>query len=115
MSGGIAFREDGTSAIWAPSFKVSGTYSAYTSNMSGGAPIMGSTAAEGTGSTSSVGLTTDPTTPGNTGGTALTSDTTTPGNTGGTALTSDATTPGATGSSSNLPPYLAVYVWKRTA
>ena len=108
MAGGIAFREDGTSAIWAPSFKVSGTYSAYTSNMSGGAPIMGSTAAEGTGSTSSVGLTTDPTTPGNTGGTSLTSDSTTPGNTGGTALTSDATTPGATGSSSNLPPYLAV-------
>lgn len=25
------------------------------------------------------------------------------------------TTPGATGSSSNLPPYLAIYVWKRTA
>ena len=115
MAGGIAFREDGTTAIWAPSFKVSGTYSAYTSNMAGGAPVMGSTAAEGTGSTSSVGLTTDATTPGNTGGTSLTSDATTPGNTGGTTLTSDATTPGATGSSSNLPPYLAVYVWKRTA
>lgn len=33
---------------------------------------------------------------------------TTPGNTG-------STTPGKTGSSSNLPPYLAVYMWKRTA
>ena len=33
---------------------------------------------------------------------------TTPGNTG-------STTPGNTGSSSNLPPYLAVYMWKRTA
>ena len=33
---------------------------------------------------------------------------TTPGNTG-------STTPGNTGSSSSLPPYLAIYVWKRTA
>lgn len=33
---------------------------------------------------------------------------TTPGNTG-------STTPGNTGSSSNLPPYLAVYMWKRIA
>ena len=33
---------------------------------------------------------------------------TTPGNTG-------STTPGNTGSSSNLPPYLVVYMWKRTA
>lgn len=33
---------------------------------------------------------------------------TTPGNTG-------STTPGDTGSSSNLPPYLAVYMWKRIA
>lgn len=33
---------------------------------------------------------------------------TTPGATG-------STTPGNTGSSSNLPPYLAVYMWKRTA
>lgn len=33
---------------------------------------------------------------------------TTPGNTG-------STTPGNTGSSSNLPPYLAVYMWKITA
>lgn len=33
---------------------------------------------------------------------------TTPGNTG-------STTPENTGSSSNLPPYLAVYMWKRTA
>ena len=35
-------------------------------------------------------------------------ETTTPDNTG-------STTPGNTGSSSNLPPYLAVYMWKRTA
>ena len=33
---------------------------------------------------------------------------TTPGNTG-------STTPGNTGSSSSLPPYLAIYVWNRTA
>ena len=33
---------------------------------------------------------------------------TTPGDTG-------STTPGNTGSSSSLPPYLAIYVWKRTA
>ena len=37
------------------------------------------------------------------------------GNTGSTTLTTNSTTPGATGSSSNLPPYLAVYMWKRTA
>lgn len=51
-----------------------------------------------------------------------TSSSTTPGATGGTSLTTNSTTPGATGSTSlttksasNLPPYLAVYVWKRTA
>ena len=37
------------------------------------------------------------------------------GNTGSTSLTTNSTTPGATGSSSSLPPYLAVYMWKRTA
>lgn len=37
------------------------------------------------------------------------------GNTGSTSLTTNSTTPGATGSSSNLPPYLSVYMWKRTA
>lgn len=40
-------------------------------------------------------------------------------NTGGSASHSHgntgSTTPGNTGSSSNLPPYLAVYMWKRTA
>lgn len=45
---------------------------------------------------------------GETASKALTSNSTTPGNTG-------STTPGNTGSSSNLPPYLAVYMWKRTA
>ena len=51
-----------------------------------------------------------------------TSGSTTPGATGGTSLTTNSTTPGATGSTSlttksasNLPPYLAVYVWKRVA
>jgi hypothetical protein len=45
----------------------------------------------------------------------LTTNSTTPGNTGTTALTTNSTTPGNTGSSSNLPPYLAVYMWRRTA
>lgn len=45
---------------------------------------------------------------GYTASTALTSDSTTPGNTG-------STTPGNTGSSSNLPPYIVAYIWKRTA
>jgi hypothetical protein len=45
----------------------------------------------------------------------LTTNSTTPGNTGSTSLTTNSTTPGNTGSASNLPPYLAVYVWKRTA
>lgn len=51
-----------------------------------------------------------------------TSGSTTPGATGGKSLTTNSTTPGATGSTSlttksasNLPPYLAVYVWKRVA
>ena len=35
------------------------------------------------------------------------------GNTGSTSLTTNSTTPGVTGSSSNLPPYLSVYMWKR--
>lgn len=35
------------------------------------------------------------------------------GNTGSTTLTTNSTTPGATGSSSNMPPYLSVYMWKR--
>lgn len=38
------------------------------------------------------------------------------GNTGSTTPeNTGSTTPGNTGSSSNLPPYLAIYVWKRTA
>ena len=44
-----------------------------------------------------------------------TTESTTPGATGGTALTTNGTTPGNTGSGSSLPPYLAVYMWKRTA
>ena len=35
------------------------------------------------------------------------------GNTGSTSLTTNSTTPDNTGSSSNLPPYLSVYMWKR--
>ena len=37
------------------------------------------------------------------------------GNTGSTSLTTNSTTPGATGSSSNIPPSVAMYCWKRTA
>lgn len=37
------------------------------------------------------------------------------GNTGGTSLTTNSTTPGNTGSSSNIPPSVAMYCWKRTA
>lgn len=114
-SGGIAFREDGTSSMWAASYRVAGTYAGFTSNITGGTPVMGSTAAEGTGATSAVGLTTDSTTPNDVSSVSLNSDSTTPGVTGGTALTTGYTTPLSTGSSSNLPPYLAVYVWKRTA
>lgn len=40
---------------------------------------------------------------------------TTPGATGSTALTTNSTTPGNTGSSSNIPPSVAMYCWKRTA
>lgn len=40
---------------------------------------------------------------------------TTPGSTGSTSLTTNSTTPGSTGSSSNLPPYLSIYVWKRVS
>jgi len=39
---------------------------------------------------------------------------TTPGVTGGTELTSASTTPGNTGNQTNLPPYMPVYMWKRT-
>lgn len=37
------------------------------------------------------------------------------GNTGSTSLTTNSTIPGNTGSSSNLPPYLTIYAWRRTA
>lgn len=37
------------------------------------------------------------------------------GNTGSTSLTTNSTTPGNTGSSSNVPPSVAMYCWKRTA
>lgn len=37
------------------------------------------------------------------------------GNTGSTSLTTNSTTPGNTGSSSNIPPSIAMYCWKRTA
>lgn len=37
------------------------------------------------------------------------------GNTGSTSLTTNSTTPGNTGSSSNIPPSVAMYCWKRTA
>ena len=37
------------------------------------------------------------------------------GNTGSTSLTTNSTTPGNTGSSSNMPPYIQVSMWRRTA
>lgn len=37
------------------------------------------------------------------------------GNTGSTSLTTNSTTPGNTGSSSNIPPSITAYCWKRTA
>lgn len=37
------------------------------------------------------------------------------GDTGSTSLTTNSTTPGNTGSSSNIPPSVAMYCWKRTA
>ena len=46
---------------------------------------------------------------GNTGSTSPTSLTT-----NATSVTTDSTTPSATGSSSTLPPYLVVYMWRRT-
>lgn len=52
---------------------------------------------------------------GNTGSTSLTTNTVKPNDTSSVSLTTNSTTPGNTGSSSSLPPYLAVYVWKRTA
>ena len=37
------------------------------------------------------------------------------GNTGSTSLTTNSTTPGNTGSASNLPPYISISIWRRTA
>ncbi|OGS54972.1 MAG: hypothetical protein A2Y20_07720 [Firmicutes bacterium GWF2_51_9] len=106
-TGYIYNRQKAVSPAWTESHKNAGAWAASSSS--------NSAATELGGTTDNTGLTTDATTPGNTGSTALTSDSTTPGNTGSTGLTTDATTPGSTGSTSNLPPYLAVYVWKRTA
>lgn len=106
-TGYIYNRQKAVSAAWTESHRNAGAWSTSSSS--------NSAATELGGTTDNTGLTTDSTTPGNTGSTALTTDATTPGNTGSIALTTDATTPGSTGSSSNLPPYLSVYVWKRTA
>lgn len=65
------------------------------------------------GDTDDTALITNSTTPGATGTTALTSNSTTPADTGSTALVTDSTTPANTGSTAHLPPYLAVYVYKR--
>ena len=55
---------------------------------------------------------------GNTGSTSLTTNSTTPGATGSTtppATTTNSQSTSTSGSTSNLPPYLVVYAWKRTA
>lgn len=106
-TGYIYNRQKSVSPVWTETNKNAGAWSA-SSATNGAATELG-------GSTDNTSLSTDSTTPGNTGSTALTTDSTTPGNTGSIALTTDATTPGSTGSTSNLPPYLSVYVWKRTA
>ncbi len=106
-TGYIYNRQKAISPAWTESHRNAGAWSSSSSS--------NSAATELGGTTDNTGLTTDSTTPGNTGSTVLTTDTTTPGNTGSIALTTDATTPGSTGSTSNLPPYLSVYVWKRTA
>lgn len=106
-TGYIYNRQKSISPAWTESHRNAGAWSTSSSS--------NSAATELGGTTDNTGLTTDSTIPGNTGSTALTTDATTPGNTGSIALTTDATTPGSTGSTSNLPPYLSVYVWKRTA
>lgn len=65
------------------------------------------------GETDDTALTTSSTTPGSTGGASLTTNSTTPADVSATALTTDSTTPANTGSTAHLPPYLAVYVFKR--
>lgn len=65
------------------------------------------------GVTDEMALVSNSTTPIATGTAALTTNSTTPINTGATALVSDSTTPANTGSTAHLPPYLAVYVFKR--
>lgn len=55
---------------------------------------------------------------GNTGSTSLTTNSTTPGATGSTtpaATTTNSQSTSTSGSTSNLPPYLAVYTWKRVS
>ncbi|OGS54945.1 MAG: hypothetical protein A2Y20_10385 [Firmicutes bacterium GWF2_51_9] len=106
-TGYIYNRQKSVSPVWTETNKNAGAWS--TSSATNGA------ATELGGSTDNTSLSTDSTTPGNTGSTAMNTDATTPGNTESIALTTDATTPGSTGSTSNLPPYLSVYVWKRTA
>lgn len=103
-TGYLYFRQS-TSASWIDNQKISGTVS--TSSITQG------TAVELGGQTDGLGLTSNSTTPGATGTTALTSNSTTPADTGSTALISESTTPANTGSTAHLPPYLAVYVFKR--
>jgi hypothetical protein len=103
-TGYLYFRQS-TSASWIDNQKISGTVS--TSSITQG------TAVELGGQTDGLGLTSNSTTPGATGTTALTTNSTTPADTGSAALTSESTTPANTGSTAHLPPYLAVYVFKR--
>jgi hypothetical protein len=106
-STGYLYLRQATSTSWIDNQKISGTVS--TSSITQG------TAVELGGETDDTALTTNSTTPANTGTTSLNTNSTTPADTGSTALTTDSTTPGSTGSTAHLPPYLAVYVFKRTA
>lgn len=102
LHAGINISMAGTTFIWR-----SGSSFVATSYVKGGSGSYGTGTNDSNSNGATVYGTTDSTTPGATGASA-------PG-TSGVSLTTDSTTPGTTGSASSLPPYLAVYMWKRTA
>jgi len=106
LSGYLYYRQLSSGiAAWTDTYKSTGTMTTSTTqNYS--ATALG-------GETDDTSLTTNSTTPVATGTTSLTTNSTTPADTSATALTSDSTTPANTGSTAHLPPYLAVYVYKR--
>lgn len=105
-SGYLYYRQLATGiAAWTDTYKSIGTVST-NSAVNAAAVALG-------GATDGTALTTNSTTPAATGGASLTTNSTTPVDTGATALVSDSTTPANTGSTAHLPPYLAVYVFKR--